>query len=240
VPVLSVSKGLAQAAGRVVTLSAAIRAATGLRVVSVGGPSKALELARRVPTAVVYAAPAAQAAARRRARRLLATRYYAVEESVDQRGLEVCSALKNAYAIGVGLCDGLIAAGRGETLYNTKSALFTQAVREIARLARRAGARPETPMGLAGAGDLHVTAVAGRNRVFGELRGQGLATRTVVARLERRDELTEGYAAIRWCWRFARERGAALPLLAALHRIVYGNADVLRELERVCWGPGPR
>ena len=235
VPVLSVSKGLVGASGRVVTLSQAIRAATGLRVVSVGGPSKAVELARRAPTAVVYASPDGRA--RRAARRLLATRYYAVEESVDQRGLELCSALKNAYAIGIGLCDGLVAAGKGETLYNTKSALFTQAVREIARLARTVGARPETPVGLAGAGDLHVTAVAGRNRIFGELRGAGLATRTVVRRLARRDQLTEGYAAIRWCWRFARERGAAAPLLGALHRIVYRNADVLRELERVCWRP---
>lgn len=194
VPLLSVSKGLAGRGGRVVTLSQAIRETTGLRVVSAGGPSKAVELARRVPTAVVYAAPDARA--RGAARRLLATRYYAVAESADQRGLELCSALKNAYAIGVGLCDGLIAAGRGETLYNTKSALFTQAVREIGRLARRVGASPDTAMGLGGAGDLHVTAVAGRNRIFGELRGRGLPTARVVARLRRRDELTEGYAAI--------------------------------------------
>src|SRR5258705_407272 len=64
VPVLSVSKGLAQSRGRAVTLSDAIAELTGLHIVTVGGPSKALELARRVPTAVVYASP--QAAVRRR------------------------------------------------------------------------------------------------------------------------------------------------------------------------------
>jgi glycerol-3-phosphate dehydrogenase (NAD(P)+) len=229
VPVLTASKGLARSRGRIVTLSRAIREATGLGVVTVGGPSKALELARRVPTAVVYAAPAA--APRGALRRALETPYYLVSESRDQVGLELCSALKNAYAIGVGLCDGLVAAGRAEAMYNTKSALYTQALREMARLARAAGARPETVTGLGGAGDLHVTGMAGRNRVFGELRGAGTPTAEVVARLRARDELTEGYAAIRWAWRYAGARDVAgLPLLRALYRIVYQGRDVEREL----------
>ncbi len=232
-PVLSVSKGLAQSRGRVATLSTAIADATGLRIVTVGGPSKAMELARRVPTAVVYAS--ADVAARRRLQRALETPYYAIAESMDQVGLELASALKNAYAIGIGLCDGLIAAGRAEALYNTKSLIFTQALAEMAGLVRRAGGRAETVSGLAGAGDLHVTGAAGRNRIFGELRGSGAPTRDVVKQLQARDELTEGYAAIRWCWRFSREHGVAPPLLRALHRIVYGNRDVEQELRAACW-----
>jgi glycerol-3-phosphate dehydrogenase (NAD(P)+) len=229
VPVLSVSKGLAQSRGRAVTLSDAIAETTKLRVVTVGGPSKALELARRVSTAVVYASP--RAAERRRIRRWLETDYYRVEETADQRGLELCSALKNAYAVAIGLCDGLVAAGRAEAMYNTKSALYTRALGEMARLGRIVGMRPATVHGLGGAGDLHVTGMAGRNRVFGELRGAGAPTAQVVAVLKARDELTEGYAAIRWCWRFARERKVAdVPLLRALHRIVYGGHDVEREL----------
>ncbi|HYB71277.1 MAG TPA: hypothetical protein VEH80_11410 [Candidatus Bathyarchaeia archaeon] len=235
VPVLSVSKGLAQHRGRAVTLSDAIAGATGLRIVTVGGPSKALELARRVPTAVTYASPAASL--RRRIRGWLETPYYRIVETADQRGLELCSALKNAYAIAIGLCDGLVAAGRAEAMYNTKSALFTQALREIARLGRTVGMRGETVHGLGGAGDLHVTGMAGRNRIFGELRGSGRSTREVVAALRARDELTEGYAAIRWCWRFARERQVAdVPLLQALQRIVYGGRDVERELLAACFG----
>ena len=234
VPVLSVSKGLAQSRGRAVTLSDAL-ADLGLHIVTVGGPSKALELARRVPTAVVYASP--QAAVRRRLRQMLETAYYRVEESADQRGLELCSALKNAYAIAIGLCDGLVAAGRAEAMYNTKSALYTQALREIARLGLTVKMRGATVHGLGGAGDLHVTGMAGRNRVFGELRGAGRPTKEVVAELKARDELTEGYAAIRWCWRFARERKVTgVPLLHALHRIVYGGHDVERELSAACFG----
>jgi glycerol-3-phosphate dehydrogenase (NAD(P)+) len=236
VPVLSVSKGLVQSRGRAVTLSDAIAAATGLRIVTVGGPSKALELARRVPTAVLYASP--RTAERRRLRAALETPYYRIDETGDQRGLELCSALKNAYAIAIGLCDGLVAAGRAEAMYNTKSALYTQALREIARLGRTVGMRGETVHGLGGAGDLHVTGMAGRNRIFGELRGSGRPTKEVVAALKARDELTEGYAAIRWCWRFARERKVGgVPLLGALHRIVYGGRDVERELFAACFTP---
>jgi glycerol-3-phosphate dehydrogenase (NAD(P)+) len=234
VPVLSVSKGLLLRGGRVVTLSAAIARATGLRIISVGGPSKALELARRVPTGVVYASPDARA--RRTVRRWLETPYYRIEESADQRGLELCSALKNAYAIGIGLCDGLTAAGRAEAMYNTKSLIYTRAIAEMARLSRTVRARPGTVYGLAGAGDLHVTAAAGRNRIFGELRGAGTPTAEVVATLLARDELTEGYAAIRWCWRYATQHGKMdVPLLRALHRIVYGGRDVERELRAACW-----
>src|SRR5262245_30682228 len=99
-------------------------------------------------------------------------------------------------------------------------------------------ARPSTDDGLAGAGDLHVTGAAGRNRIFGELRGCARKTAAVVARLAARDQLTEGYAAIRWCWRFAvQHQVAGVPLLRALHRIVHGNKDVDVELRSACLGP---
>ena len=229
VPVLSVSKGLVVRGRRVETLSAAISDATGIRIITVAGPSKAMELARRVPTAVVYASP--NAAPRGQARRWLETAYYRVEESADQRGAELASALKNAFAIGVGLCDGLVKGGRAEAMFNTKSLVYTQALREMRRLARVVRARPDTVDGLAGAGDLHVTAAAGRNRIFGELRGSGRPTADVVKALAARDQLTEGYAAIKWCWRFAvQHRVAGVPLLRALHRIVYQGRDVETEL----------
>ena len=158
-PVLSVSKGLVPRRGRVTTLSLAIAEATGIGIVTVAGPSKAMELARRVPTAVVYASPAARP--RRAAREWLETPYYRVDESADQRGTELASALKNAYAIAIGLCDGLVKARRAAAMYNTKSLLYTQALVEMRRLGRVLRARPGTVDGLAGAGDLHVTAGRG-------------------------------------------------------------------------------
>jgi glycerol-3-phosphate dehydrogenase (NAD(P)+) len=235
-PLVVVSKGLVQREDEITTLSDAVAAAGFPRMVTVGGPSKALELARRVPTRVLYASPDVEA--RRQARDWMQTAYYRVDETDDQRGLELCSALKNAYAIAIGLCDGLVTARRAEAMYNTKAALFAQAIVEMARLGRRFGLQPETFYALGGAGDLFVTGVAGRNRTFGELRGAGLPTAEVVTRLQQRDELTEGYVAIRWCWQYAATHGAGdVPLLGALYRIVYEDQDVERELRAACFDP---
>ncbi|MDQ7841346.1 MAG: glycerol-3-phosphate dehydrogenase [bacterium] len=239
VPLAVVSKGLVDWSGRVVTISTAIAAMGVSHVVTIGGPSKALELAWRVPTRVLYASPNVRA--RQQAREWFQTSYYRVDESDDQQGLELCSALKNAYAIAIGLCDGLVAARRAEAMYNTKAALFAQALVEMERLGRQVHLQPATLHALGGAGDLFVTAVAGRNRKFGELRGSGLPTAAVVELLQAQDELTEGYGAIRWCWRYASESGVQdLPLLRALHRIVYEDQDVETELRAACFVPGGR
>lgn len=230
VPLLVASKGLVASNGRVMTLSMAIRERWEARVVTIGGPCKAVELAKRLPTEVIYASPDAQAV--RQACEWMETSYYRVHQSADQQGLELCSALKNAYAIAVGLCDGLVAAGWAEALYNLKAALFSHAIEEMEILGRSVGIHARTFYGLGGVGDLFVTAVAGRNRTFGEMRGRGLPTAMVVERLRTTDELTEGYAAIRRCWEFAQEQSACerLPLLQALYRIVYEEADPAREL----------
>ncbi|MDR7421657.1 MAG: glycerol-3-phosphate dehydrogenase [Armatimonadota bacterium] len=235
IPLLVASKGLVPLDGRVSTLSTAIRTKWAVCTVTIGGPSKAVELARRAPTEVTYASPDAQA--RQQARRWMETPYYCIHESTDQQGLELCSALKNAYAIAVGLCDGLVAAGRAGALYNLKAALFSHAVEEMKTVGRYVDIHPQTFYGLGGVGDLFVTAVAGRNRTFGEMRGSGLPTTLVVERLRARDELTEGYAAIRWCWRFAQDHAVAdhLPLLRAIYRVVYEEADPARELTAACF-----
>lgn len=241
-PMLSVSKGLLRRrTGRVDTISASIleRLPRAVRrhfgLVVVGGPSKAMELARRVPTGVCYASH--DAAARRLARELFQTAYYSIQETTDVRGLEICSAFKNAYAIAIGLCDGLVKAGRWEAVHNTKAALFAQAIGEIGTLVRRVRGDMDTVMGLGAVGDLFVTGVAGRNRTFGEIRGAGMATGEVVEELAARDELTEGYAAIRMGRAFARQRRIrGLALLEALYRIVYREAEVERELRRAVFG----
>jgi glycerol-3-phosphate dehydrogenase (NAD(P)+) len=245
-PLMSVSKGLLRRrTGRVDTISANIAerlprsVRRHFRLVVVGGPSKALELARRVPTAVYYASH--DPAALRLARRLFQTAYYSIRETADVRGLEICSAFKNAYAVAIGLCDGLVKAGRWEAVHNMKAALFAQAIGEIGALVRRVRGEIATLTGLGAVGDLFVTGVAGRNRTFGEMRGSGKPTDEVVAELQARDELTEGYAAIRMGHAFARQRRIrGLPLLEALYRIVYRGADVERELGRAGFGRAGR
>lgn len=243
VPVVSVSKGfLADEEGRITRISEAVAGAAQraigrrLRWVHVGGPSKALELARGVPTAVVYASHDADALAD--CVRAMQAEYYFITPSADLAGVEACSALKNAYAIASGICDGLMLAGRSHEMHNTKAALFTQAVREMYALVGLMGGDPLTTYSLPGAGDLLVTAVAGRNRRFGEMIGLGAPVGEVVATLASTDELTEGYPAIRTSWALVgqlagrgRTRPDRFPLLRALHGIAYEGMDAIAILE---------
>ncbi len=160
---------------------------------------------------------------------------------MDVRGLEICSAFKNAYAIAIGLFGGLVKAGRWEAVFNMEAALFAQAIGEIGTLVRRVRGEAATLTGLGAVGDLFVTGVAGRNRTFGEMHGSGMPTAEVVVELAARDELTEGYAAVRMGRAFARQRKIrGLPLLEALYRIVYRDADVEQELRRAVFGRAVR
>lgn len=146
----------------------------------------------------------------------------------DIAGAEMCSALKNAYATGLGLWDGLV----GKDAHNARAACFTQAIHEMRLLALAAGGRPETVHGAAGVGDLHVTAAGGRNRAFGERVGKGKTGREVAAEMAAAGELTEGYPAIATARRFARERKVDdVPLLEALHAIVWENAPARSTLD---------
>jgi glycerol-3-phosphate dehydrogenase (NAD(P)+) len=235
----AVSKGfLRDRAGRRVCISRAVaerHAAIAERWTACGGPAKAMEVARGVPTAFVFAA-----AERERARALAALLgggHVRVEATDDLSGVECCMALKNAYATAGGLWDGLCAIGRvdGGAAHNAKAQLFAMAVGEMARTALALGGRVETVLGLAGVGDLHVTEAAGRNRAYGEAVGRGGDPAAVARDMEARGQLTEGYPAIRTAWELANERGLRpLPLLGALHAIVYEGAPVEPTLRAVC------
>src|SRR5690606_22460650 len=147
--------------------------------------------------------------------------------SDDIAGAEICSAMKNAYATGLGLWDGLV----GADCHNARAACFQQAVVEMAKLVVAGGGRAETTYHAPGVGDLHVTAAAGRNRAFGERVGKGKPAKEVAAEMLAIGQLTEGYPAIASAWRWAKERGVTdLPLLEALHRIVWEGADVTEVL----------
>jgi glycerol-3-phosphate dehydrogenase (NAD(P)+) len=227
VPVLSVSKGFLESRAKrmdridLVALEAVGRS---LRFVHAAGPAKAMEIARGVLTWMLFAGKDAEACARAFSHDSLQ-----VGISEDIAGAEICSALKNAYATGLGIWDGLV----GKDAHNARAACFTQAIVEMARLVEAGGGLRETVYGAAGLGDLHVTAAGGRNRAFGERIGAGKKARVVADEMRAIGELTEGYAAIATAWRFARERGVKdLPLLEALHAVVWEDAaaDTLRTI----------
>ena len=228
VPVLSVSKGLLESrrTGRMDRIDLVVAEEVGrpVRFVHAAGPAKAMEVARGVLTWMLFAGPDASFCAR-----ALGGDGLAVTPSDDLAGAELCSALKNAYATGLGLWDGHV----GPDAHNARAACFTQALVEMRALVAAGGGRAPTVDGPAGVGDLHVTAAAGRNRAFGERVGRGRPAREVAAEMLAAGELTEGYPAIATAWRFARERGvASLPLLAALYAIAWEGAEVGATLKR--------
>jgi glycerol-3-phosphate dehydrogenase (NAD(P)+) len=210
---------------------------TNAPVVAVGGPSKANEVARSLPTAVIFGSRNAEAVAF--ACELFATPQYRIEPTDDVAGLEVAAAMKNAYAIALGVADGL-EQRTGQPHHNLRAALFPRAVTEMGALARVLGGQAETVLGLAGAGDLQVTITSGRNRLLGERIGRGDSAGEAVRALTSAGTTVEGYLAADFGYRSyqrAVESGAlaegSLRLLDALWQILYRDAEPATTLWRI-------
>lgn len=231
--IVNVAKGLEELGnGEIITIPQVIERALPeklrfhIPVVAMGGPSKAREVAQRVPTSVVFASSNVRAA--QQCRKIFTTPRYTVQVTSDVMGVEVAAALKNGYAIALGMCDGLKKREGVETMNNTKSTFFAQAAQEMALLSRMLGGRSSTVMGLAGVGDLYVTSAEGRNITLGELIGSGLPASQALEEMRKRRETVEGYPAIGIGYRLARKfedsgklRMNQLPLLRALWSILY-------------------
>ncbi len=232
--VMTVAKGFDPdpAGGPPLLLTDVIAERTGSPIVGVGGPSKANEVARGVPTAVVYAGDGAAPA---EAAALFRYDTYRVETSGDLVGVEIAAAMKNAYAIALAVADGLELA-TGAPHHNLRAALFPRAVAEMGRFAAALGGRAETVAGLAGAGDLQVTITSGRNRLLGERVGAGEPGPDAVRSLREAGITIEGYDALG----FGRGLAATLcdatgeplqlPLLDALWRVLHLGDPPLETL----------
>jgi len=165
-PVVSVSKGLDRETRHTMTEIAEEIFKSG-PAAALSGPSHAEEVAKRIPTAVVVASKDEGAA--NMLQRLFSNDRFRVYTSSDVVGVQLGGALKNVIAIAVGVSDGI---GFGD---NTKAALITRGLAEMARLGKALGASAATFAGLSGMGDLIVTCASklSRNRAVGERLGRG-------------------------------------------------------------------
>jgi len=162
------------------TLESPSQLAAGLlgghdRVVSVGGPGLAPEVAVGAPTVLVCAGT--DGAATARVGQVLRGPALSTVVTDDVVGVETCSAYKNVVAVAVGMCEGfsdrLIERASVHAFANARAAVFALGLLDMVRLAEHLGGRAETVLGLAGSGDLYVTCLGGRNGRFGRLLGEG-------------------------------------------------------------------
>ncbi len=217
---VSVAKGLEPETGK--RMSQVYGEEVGDRaVVAMSGPSLAAEIAEGLTTAVAFACTDGdaleEAAAAFRSERFL------VDTTDDVPGVEVCGVAKNVAAIGAGILEGLSQHLQQENK-NPRAALFTRAAQEMADLVESQGGRRETAFGLAGVGDLLVTSLGGRNRLYGEAIGMGAEPEHTLAEMTARGLTVEGAESAHDVHVLAKEAGLELPIHEAVHRIVHEGA----------------
>jgi glycerol-3-phosphate dehydrogenase (NAD(P)+) len=225
--VVLAAKGLEGATGRRPSELAADvlegRTASPLRfpVVALSGPNLAVEVARGVPTAAVAASPDGAAAERARAR--FSRKSFRVYTGADRTGVEIGGAVKNVLAIAGGVSDGL---GYGD---NTKAALLTRGLAEMARLGVACGARRATFYGLSGVGDLLATAASrlSRNWRVGEGLAKGEPLPAILARL---GQVAEGVTTARAVQVLSERRGVEMPVCRAVGRLLFDGASPAHEV----------
>lgn len=222
-PVICVaSKGL-DAEGRVLA-DVVHEAHPEARIAAISGPNLATELARGIPTAAVAASTCEDTALK--VREAFNSRTFRVYVTDDVRGVEFGGALKNVMALGAGMSDGL---GFGD---NTKGALLSRGLSEMARLGIACGARMETFLGLAGVGDLFATAASklSRNYRVGLGLGQG---RTLEAILEEIGQVAEGVPTTSAAVRLARQRGVEVRIMEQIQMVLKGDMPAREAVGRL-------
>ncbi len=217
--IVSVSKGIEESSS--LTLTQVIAQATQDRfpIAALSGPSHAEEVARQIPTSVVVAAK--DRAVAEKVQDVFMNPVFRVYTTDDVVGVELGAALKNIIALCAGICDGL---GFGD---NTKAALMTRGLSEMARLGEAMGGRRETFSGLAGVGDLMVTCTSehSRNRRCGVLIGQGHLPQQAVREV---GMVVEGYYAAAAAKALADKVGIDMPISQAVWRVLYRGKDPAR------------
>jgi len=148
-----------------------------VNISAAGGPCLAKGLANKVHTSVVFANKNINVA--KKLAKIVSTNYYHVSVSDDVIGVEVCAAIKNIFSMAIGASQGLCLSKAPEELkeknyLNTAAALIQESIYEMIIFVEKMNGKKETVIGLAGIGDLYVSADGGRNSKMGEYLGKGM------------------------------------------------------------------
>ncbi|MBQ3163998.1 MAG: NAD(P)H-dependent glycerol-3-phosphate dehydrogenase [Lachnospiraceae bacterium] len=193
-------------------------------VAVLSGPSHAEEVGRGIPTTIVVGAKTQKTA--EYIQNTFMSDVFRVYTSPDVLGIELGAALKNVVALAAGIADGL---GYGD---NTKAALITRGITEIARLGMVLGGKFETFCGLSGIGDLIVTcaSVHSRNRKAGVLIGQGKTMEEAMAEVKM---VVEGVHSAKAAMGLAKKYDVELPIIEQVNEVLFNNksaAEAVRDL----------
>ena len=181
-------------------------------VAVLSGPSHAEEVSRFLPTTIVCAA--AEESCAKTIQKTFQSDSFRVYINKDVLGVEIGAALKNVIALAAGIADGL---GYGD---NTKAALITRGIAEIARLGQAMGGHLETFAGLSGIGDLIVTCASkhSRNRKAGFLIGQGLSYEEAMKEV---GQVVEGVYAAKAALALGAKYGVDLPIVHEVNKVLF-------------------
>ncbi|MCG3878901.1 NAD(P)H-dependent glycerol-3-phosphate dehydrogenase [Psychrobacter sp. Ps6] len=182
------------------------------------GPNLAIEIMKNMPSATVIASESEPL--RHAVQAALHSAFFRVFASDDVRGVELGGALKNIYAIAMGM------AAAYEVGENTKAMILTRALAEMSRFGVEEGANPLTFLGLSGVGDLYATCSSelSRNYRIGNMLGRGMSIDAAVKKL---GQTAEGVNTIQQVHEKATKAGIYMPITHALYAVIYEDKAAL-------------
>ncbi|KAG9445287.1 hypothetical protein H6P81_016627 [Aristolochia fimbriata] len=179
--------------------------------VTLSGPSFALEIMKKLPTAMVVASKDKKLA--NSVQQLIASQNLRINSSTDVTGVEIAGALKNVLAIAAGIVEGMNLGN------NCMAALVAQGCSEIRWLATKMGAKPATLTGLSGTGDIMLTCFVNlsRNRTVGVRLGSGEKLEDILSSM---NQVAEGVSTAGAVIALAQKYNVKMPVLTAVARII--------------------
>ena len=181
-PIVLLTKGLSVENDELITLSEKIKILlkekghNEINISAIKGPCLATGLANKMRTGTIIANPDIKEA--QFLKKIISTDYYSTELSNDLQGVELSGAIKNIYSMLIGAAEGLSNSKasieiQSKYYLNTSASLIHRSISEMVEFVSYYGGNSETVYGLAGLGDLYVSAIGGRNSLMGKYLGQG-------------------------------------------------------------------
>jgi len=186
------------------------------------GPTIAIEVAKGIPSTAVIASKKASIA--KAIQPVFNSETFRIYTNTDMVGVEFGGSIKNIVALACGVCDGL---GFGT---NTKAALLTRGLAEMARLGMAFGGKEKTFSGLTGLGDLVTTCFSptSRNRTVGQQLGQGQSIKTIMASMEM---VAEGVETVKAAYKLSQKHKISMPITTEVYKIIYQHKAPSKAVE---------